>query len=67
VGAEAGAASTPDGGYFAGNIGNIVIQNTGILMDSTTLYNTITAPAQDLTLYAKWEPIEYTITYNLNG
>ena len=69
VWAEAGAnnapASTP--AYFKWNIGNLVIQHSSGLIDTTGAYNTITAPAQNMTLYARWEPIEYNITYNLNG
>ena len=62
VGGEAtGSAITPSGGNFIGYIGNIVINNNTTLIPSTT-YNTITAPAQDLTLYAKWEPNTATVT-----
>lgn len=32
-----------------------------------TLFQFSTMPAQNLTLYAKWDPISYTITYVLNG
>ena len=67
VGAEAGGnATTPAGNYFNGYIGNIIINNNSNLVSGTT-YNTITAPAQNVTLYAKWEPTNYTITYNLGG
>ena len=65
IGAEATASSTtPSGGNFRGNIGNIIIKNDDTLIPGTT-YNTITAPAQDLTLYARWEinnPATPTIT-----
>ncbi|MCQ4838853.1 InlB B-repeat-containing protein [Neglectibacter timonensis] len=32
----------------------------------TTPYTFATMPAQSITLYAKWTPVTYTITYNLN-
>ena len=55
------AASSP---FFNGYIGNIVIKNTDAITPSNT-YNTITAPAQDQTLYAKWIPNMYYL--DLNG
>ena len=67
IGAE--AQSYPINGaydFFTGYIGNIIIKNDSNLIAGTT-YNTLTAPAQDLTMYAKWEPVSYTISYNLNG
>ena len=67
IGAEAtGSPTTPSGGNFIGNIGNIIIKNDDTLISGTT-YNTITAPAQNLTLYARWEPVNYNITYDLQG
>ncbi|MGE4320063.1 MAG: InlB B-repeat-containing protein [Acholeplasmataceae bacterium] len=33
----------------------------------TTLYTFDTIPGSDITLYAGWSPIEYSITYNLDG
>ena len=65
IGAEAYSSHIyPSGGNFTGNIGNIIIKNDDTLIPGTT-YNTITAPAQDLTLYARWEindPATPTIT-----
>ena len=55
------AASSP---FFNGYIGNVVIKNTDAITPSTT-YNTITAPAQSQTLYAKWIPNMYYL--DLNG
>ena len=55
------AASSP---FFNGYIGNVVIKNTDAITPSTT-YNTITAPAQNQTLYAKWIPNMYYL--DLNG
>ena len=55
------AASSP---FFNGYIGNVVIKNTDAITPSTT-YNTITAPAQNQTLYAKWIPNLYYL--DLNG
>ncbi len=53
------AASSP---FFNGYIGNVVIKNTDAITPSNT-YNTITAPAQNQTLYAKWvEKTTPTIT-----
>ena len=67
VGAEATTSpTTPSGGNFVGNIGNIIIKNDDSLIAGTT-YNTITAPAQDLTLYAKWEANTYTVSFSPNG
>ena len=67
IGAEpTSSATAPSGGNFLGNIGNIIIKNDSNLIAGTT-YNTITAPAQDLKLYAKWQPISYSITYDLQG
>lgn len=64
VGAEAGSSGTvPGGPYFNGYIGNIVISNNSNLLPTAT-YNTFTAPAQDVTLYARWEPNTYTVTLN---
>ena len=58
--------TTPSGSNFVGNIGNTIIKNNSNLISGTT-YNTITTPAQDLTLYAIWEPINYEIMYDLQG
>ena len=67
VGAEAGPSATaPGSGYFNGYIGNLVIANDTTLRPTAT-YNSFTAPAQNLTLYARWEPRTYTVTVNLNG
>ena len=67
IGAESSSSQVPDDGYyFNGNIGNIVIKHSDELTSGTT-YNTITAPAQDVTLYARWEPVNYNITYDLQG
>jgi uncharacterized repeat protein (TIGR02543 family) len=33
----------------------------------TTPYNFTTMPAENITLYAKWTPIQYTIVFNENG
>ena len=67
IGAEATSSpTTPSGGNFLGNIGNIIIKNDDTLISGTT-YNTITAPAQNLTLHAIWEPVDYEITYDLQG
>ena len=55
------AASSP---FFNGYIGNVVIKNTDAITTSST-YNTITAPAQNQTLYAKWIPNLYYL--DLNG
>ena len=64
VGGEAvSSPTTPSGNNFNGYIGNIVINNNSTITSSTT-YNSISAPAQDLTLYARWEPNVYTITLN---
>ena len=67
VGAEAGATGdTAAGNYFNGKIGNVVILNSGTLQSAT--YNSFTAPAQNVTLYAIWEQTpESTVTYVLNG
>ena len=54
------AASSP---FFNGYIGNVVIKNTDAITSSST-YNTITAPAQSQTLYAKWVPNTYKVTLN---
>ena len=55
VGAEAGGSqTTPAGEYFTGYVGNVIIKNDSNLIARTT-YNTIVAPAQNLTLYARWE------------
>ncbi len=42
---------------------------TGWYSDSelTTLYTFDTIPGSDITIYAGWSPIEYSITYNLDG
>ena len=71
VGAEAGGNQTsPAGSYFKGNIGNIIIRNDSTLTPGTT-YNTFTAPAQDVTLHAKWTddiaPSKPAITAKLNN
>ena len=67
IGAETLADGSPVlSECFNGNIGNVVIKNDDTLIPSTT-YNTITAPAQNATLYAKWEPVNYEITYDLQG
>jgi len=56
VGAEAYSGQTsPDSSHnFNGYIGNIIFNNNDTLVSGTT-YNTISAPAQDLTLKARWE------------
>ena len=59
IGAEAFRDSIPAGSYFNGKIGNIIIQDSDQLISGTT-YNTITAPAQNITLHAKWESKEAT-------
>ena len=67
IGAEAGGSNTyPAGAYFKGNIGNIIIKNDSNLIERTT-YNTITAPAQNVTLYARWEEKSYKLQINPNG
>ena len=67
VGAEAVASPTAPSGYnFNGYIGNIVINNNSNLVSSTT-YNSFSAPAQDLTLYARWEANTYTVSFSPNG
>ena len=66
IGAESYQQNTPNGGYFNGYIGNIIINNNSNVVAGTT-YNTITAPAQNLTLHARWEEIPYTVTFNTNG
>ena len=56
VGGEAGSGQTvANNYYFTGNIGNIIIQNSDQLIPGTT-YNTMTAPTQNVTLYARWVP-----------
>ncbi|MBR3673598.1 MAG: InlB B-repeat-containing protein [Clostridia bacterium] len=71
IGAEAGQdgsapAGVTYGSYFNGNIGNIIIKNQSTVISST--YNTITAPAQNVTLYAKWvqnsSPTSVNVTKN---
>ena len=55
VGAEADiSATTPYSSDFNGYVGNVVIKNESNLTLSST-YNTIITPAQDVTLYARWE------------
>lgn len=64
VGAEAGSSGTaPVSNYFNGYIGNIIINNSSTLVPTAT-YNTFTAPAQNVTLYARWEANTYTVTLN---
>lgn len=41
--------------------------NWFVSLSSTTPYVFTTMPAENFTLYAKWTPVEYTITYVLNG
>ena len=53
---EAWELWTPDG-YFFGKIWNIVIQNSSELIDWNSVYNTITSPAENITLYARWEAV----------
>ena len=67
IGAEAGSAGDqPVSDYFSGKIGNIVILKSSDLQTAT--YNSFTAPAQNLTLYAIWEQVpQVTATFNLNG
>ena len=69
VWAEVAAWSTPAStpSYFNWYIWNIIIKNSDTLIDQETTYNTITAPAQNITLYARWE--EWTwihVTFNSN-
>lgn len=68
VGAESATSPTTPiaNSYFSGRIGNISILNSGALQSAT--YNSFTAPAQNVTLYAIWEqnPVS-TVTYVLNG
>jgi uncharacterized repeat protein (TIGR02543 family)/prepilin-type N-terminal cleavage/methylation domain-containing protein len=67
VGGEAaGTATTPTTPYFNGYVGNLVIKNTDAITSSST-YNSISAPAQNQTLYAKWVANTCTIAYNANG
>lgn len=64
MGAEASSTSSPTSPYFNGYIGNVVIQNSDAITPSTT-YNSFTAPAQNVTLYAKWvDDTPPTITIN---
>ena len=62
-GAAVGTLPTPTrtgytfGGWWTGTNGS------GTQYTSTTIYNT----ASDITLYAKWTPITYTVAYNGNG
>ncbi|MDY4144901.1 MAG: InlB B-repeat-containing protein, partial [Bacilli bacterium] len=66
VGAEAGASATSNvSSYFVGNIGSIIIQNTSTLIAGTT-YNTWTAPAQNVTVYARWKANRVAVTLNKN-
>ncbi len=65
LGGEATSSGTAaSSAFFNGYIGNVVIKNTDAITPSNT-YNTITAPAQDQTLYAKWIPNMYYL--DLNG
>lgn len=55
LGAEAGSSGTsPHGNYFTGQIANVIIQNVTTLVPQDT-YNTLTMPAQNVTLYAQWK------------
>ena len=65
VGGEATSSyNTASSPFFNGYVGNVVIKNTDAITSSST-YNTITAPAQSQTLYAKWVINNYYL--DLNG
>ena len=67
VGGEAAASATAaTSPYFNGYVGNLVIKNTDAITSSST-YNSISAPAQNQTLYAKWVANTCTIACNSNG
>ena len=53
---EVAGGAAPTSSYFKWNVGNIVIQNSSEIIDATGALNTITAPYQNMTLYAAWEP-----------
>ena len=64
IGGEATSSnSTASSPFFTGYVGNVVIKNTDALTSSTT-YNSISAPAQNQTLYARWEPIMHKVSLN---
>jgi len=56
------ATPTRDGYTFAG--WNTQVDDNG---DSYAAGDELTLGTTDVTLYAQWTPIEYTVTYNLNG
>ena len=61
VGAEATSSSTTPDQQLNGYVGNVVISNSATLITSTA--NSLTAPAQNVTLYARWEASDvYNVT-----
>ena len=42
-------------------------QNGGTYSDMDTIKNLVTKQGEQITLYAQWKPIEYSIRYNSNG
>ena len=66
LGAEAGPSTTPAGStYFNGRIANVIISNSNQKYSGTDR-NSFSAPNQNITLYARWQPITITVNFYRN-